>query len=703
MLKRPANVGQPPSGPPCVFAPLQPVGAGPANVRRPPSRPASRQVGAGPANVGQPPSGPPCVFAPLQPVGAGPGNVGQPPSGPPCVFAPLQPVGAGPGNVGQPPSGPPCVFAPLQPVGAGPAQVIQSPCGPIVVQGPLQPVRHRPANVRHTPTGPIVVQGPLQPVRHRPAHVRHTPSGPIVVQGPLQPVRHRPAHVRHTPSGPIVVQGPLQPVGAGPAQVRHAPCGPTVVQGPLQSVGAGPAHVRHTPSGPIVVQGPLQPVGAGPAHVRHTPSGPIVVQGPLIPVGAGPANARRPSRPPSRPVGAVPKDVGQDLINLDPNVHMPTLPLTQPANGRQNLLDIRVADFTKFLTTGSGSSAGVCRRPSLGAMPANAGQVLIDVDPIDPRARRSPPAQQRRTVRSTRRKYPRGHIRRRALHTLRRAAATKSAGGPATPAPCPLDKAGGPATPAPCPLDKAGGPAALDPCLQDKTAADQDSQRQGAAGGPAALDPCLQDKTAQNMMVAAHQSRKRRAADMMAIAVQNRQRQRTEQRRRKAGPSGSRIPTPPQVPQDRGQPLLKDDIYKFVIGEIAFQLDRRILTYIFTAGPRLYGFRVLNINEKVIQVATCEKERDEMTTRHNEIMQQLTIIGYCPNVHPKFSEDIVNTFGIFKEKPQCQVMLENYNNADYLKKTITENAPLNLVMDLLVLLNCLLNLSNSDGQPLFIW
>ncbi|XP_077137549.1 speriolin-like [Ranitomeya variabilis] len=41
-----------------------------------------------------------------------------------------------------------------------------------------------------------------------------------------------------------------------------------------------------------------------------------------------------------------------------------------------------------------------------------------------------------------------------------------------------------------------------------------------------------------------------------------------------------------------------------IVGEIAFQLDRWILRAIFLKQRRLYGFRVTDIKEKILQVTT---------------------------------------------------------------------------------------------------
>ncbi|XP_067852545.1 speriolin-like protein [Heptranchias perlo] len=140
-----------------------------------------------------------------------------------------------------------------------------------------------------------------------------------------------------------------------------------------------------------------------------------------------------------------------------------------------------------------------------------------------------------------------------------------------------------------------------------------------------------------------------------------------------------------------------------VLGEIAFQLDRRILSYIFTDQLRLYGFNIPDINQKINEVAGGDRQRDEMNARNTEIMNRLRNFEYCPINHSTFAEFIVNNYGILKEKPQCQLMLANYNNPNYLQKLIVENTPPPLLTNMLVLFASLRNLSEADGRPMFIW
>ncbi|XP_076869435.1 speriolin-like protein [Brachyhypopomus gauderio] len=148
-----------------------------------------------------------------------------------------------------------------------------------------------------------------------------------------------------------------------------------------------------------------------------------------------------------------------------------------------------------------------------------------------------------------------------------------------------------------------------------------------------------------------------------------------------------------------------------LVGEIAFQLDRRILSYVFWDQPRLYGFTVLNIGDKIVQVSTHpitgaveEVYREEMTKRYTELMDQLSSLGYNRTFHPLFTEFIVNMYGILKQRPGPTEASElSYNSPDFLRQVLVETVPPSLLNDLLLLLRCLCHMARKDGRSLFLW
>ncbi|XP_065126668.1 speriolin-like protein [Paramisgurnus dabryanus] len=149
-----------------------------------------------------------------------------------------------------------------------------------------------------------------------------------------------------------------------------------------------------------------------------------------------------------------------------------------------------------------------------------------------------------------------------------------------------------------------------------------------------------------------------------------------------------------------------------LMGEIAFQLDRRILSYVFQEQSRLYGFTVQNIKDKIEQVSTHpltgkvdEAYKHQLVKRHTEIMDRLQILGYNMSLHPPFTEFIINTYGILKELPGVYGDQDttSLNNPEFLRKVIVENAPSKLLKDLLLLLSCLCFMSRQDGKSLLLW
>ncbi|XP_029359625.1 speriolin-like protein [Echeneis naucrates] len=148
-----------------------------------------------------------------------------------------------------------------------------------------------------------------------------------------------------------------------------------------------------------------------------------------------------------------------------------------------------------------------------------------------------------------------------------------------------------------------------------------------------------------------------------------------------------------------------------LLGEIAYQLDGRILSHVFQGHKRFYGFTVLNIPDKIIEVSTHplsgqvdEGYRLHLTQRYAHIMEQLKRLGYKTTLHPPFTEFIVNTYGILKERPtDNSPQAIDYNNPDFLRNTIVKTAPGKLQKDLLLVLTCLCSMAEKDGKPLVIW
>ncbi|XP_022269017.1 speriolin-like protein isoform X1 [Canis lupus baileyi] len=167
-----------------------------------------------------------------------------------------------------------------------------------------------------------------------------------------------------------------------------------------------------------------------------------------------------------------------------------------------------------------------------------------------------------------------------------------------------------------------------------------------------------------------------------------------------------RRPAPPLLTEIQGCCGAQKD--GRIVGEIAFQLDRRILAYVFPGLTRLYGFTVSNIPEKIKQ--TCTKSLDgsvdqtrlrELTQRYAALTARLERLGYNRDVHPEFSEFLINTYGILRQRPDLRASPPRSPAA--LRKLLIDVLPPKFLGDSLLLLSCLCELAKDDRKPLFAW
>nr|XP_021514448.1 speriolin isoform X2 [Meriones unguiculatus] len=161
----------------------------------------------------------------------------------------------------------------------------------------------------------------------------------------------------------------------------------------------------------------------------------------------------------------------------------------------------------------------------------------------------------------------------------------------------------------------------------------------------------------------------------------------------------------PDCPRDS-----KQLAWERLVGEIAFQLDRRILSSIFPERVRLYGFTVSNIPEKIIQASVnlSNHKLDEdlchtLTQRYVNIMNRLQSLGYNGRVHPALTEQLVNAYGILRERPELAASEGGSYTVDFLQRVLVETVHPSMLTDALLLLSCLNQLSHDDGKPMFIW
>ncbi|XP_068179752.1 neutral amino acid transporter B(0)-like [Antennarius striatus] len=170
----------------------------------------------------------------------------------------------------------------------------------------------------------------------------------------------------------------------------------------------------------------------------------------------------------------------------------------------------------------------------------------------------------------------------------------------------------------------------------------------------------------------------------------------------------SACPNPEVTQGIRSETSSEVEGQKKFLGEIAYQLDKRILSYVFRGRKRFYGFTVQNIPDKIKEASThplTGEEDDDyrlfLTKRYIKLMDSLSQLGYQTKFHPVFSEFVVNTYGIMQTN-YLSTLETNYNNSNVLKKLITSRAPQQLQKDIQILLNCLCVRVNVNGKQFII-
>ncbi|XP_046360331.2 speriolin-like [Haliotis rufescens] len=188
-------------------------------------------------------------------------------------------------------------------------------------------------------------------------------------------------------------------------------------------------------------------------------------------------------------------------------------------------------------------------------------------------------------------------------------------------------------------------------------------------------------------------------------------------------PRGSRTPSPVSddsstVPVRRHTTFVKPS-YR-ILGEIAFQLERRILDYVFSrnkihdgdrAKRRFYGYTVSNIPFMIAkEVQRYDGTTDDQLQFKLNYRLRYTVItlgpyGYKLERHGNFAQEMINKYGLLSNAPDRRT-LDAFGLVDaetlrgfvsLLSQTETEKR------DNLILLECLMLMAHDDGRAIFLW
>lgn len=152
-----------------------------------------------------------------------------------------------------------------------------------------------------------------------------------------------------------------------------------------------------------------------------------------------------------------------------------------------------------------------------------------------------------------------------------------------------------------------------------------------------------------------------------------------------------------------------------LIGEVAYQLDRRILGYVFNCidsnRKRYYGYTIRNIQEKITREAIDPRTgmldvelRNKLDYRYRYVLRSLGPLGYKVDHHCDFTTDMVNKYGLLPLPPEkFSPATLTADKQNLLANILTKVTPDHERKDILIILASLALLAQDDGKPMILW
>jgi len=157
-----------------------------------------------------------------------------------------------------------------------------------------------------------------------------------------------------------------------------------------------------------------------------------------------------------------------------------------------------------------------------------------------------------------------------------------------------------------------------------------------------------------------------------------------------------------------------------LLGEICYEIEFRILSHVFgNTTNTLYGVSTRQIEAKIRECSTNfmtlqpdYEKRDFLVGKYENILSELSAVGYKRQFHPSLTEHYITKFGHFSfEKMPVLNLSPNRYTRQLLKEIMrlnwnnykTDDHQKTEWVEVKVLIDSLLKIADFDGKPLFSW
>ncbi|CAF0852113.1 unnamed protein product [Adineta ricciae] len=139
-----------------------------------------------------------------------------------------------------------------------------------------------------------------------------------------------------------------------------------------------------------------------------------------------------------------------------------------------------------------------------------------------------------------------------------------------------------------------------------------------------------------------------------------------------------------------------------LLGEICYQLERRILVLIFSQSKQLYGYSLRYV-PSIINTEPNAHDRSIYKKRLDNIQKYLSKENFSLHHHSILTFNFINKYGIYPDYQWLQSSSNLFTNVDEMKTFCSKFLSKEYHVDLSIIINSLDLISQCDGKPLFYW